>query len=245
MKLFTVVLVLLVSVQAFAKDLDEMTGLQLAPMGGQSSELEQAVGFYARGSLKNQDQLPLSGDGFIKIMKNRNRAFATSDLVQLIEWAAAIMVEYHSGERMQIGDMSKSGGKKVGGHKSHQNGLDADIIYFRKNHKEADPSLHNGFVENFVRKGKVTKNFDTDRNWELIKLLVGTERVSRIFVDKAIKRHLCKYARKKGELAQHAEALRRLRPYPHHDDHMHLRISCPTTSPRCVKQKEPPMGSGC
>src|SRR5690606_10950697 len=83
-------------------------------------------------------------------------------------------------------------------------------------------------------------------NWELVRRLVATGRVTRIFVDRAIKAALCRYAAGlEGGLEAHAATLRRLRPYPNHANHLHVRIRCPEASRRCTPQAEPPEGHGC
>ncbi len=206
--------------------------------------IEQAIGFYANGSLINASALPDQGDGFVKLFRSRNRPWGTDDILSLFQWTAAEMQKrFPGGERLQVGDIANKKGGSTGGHDSHQNGLDMDIVYFRVNHKEIlDTST---FAESFVSHGKVTANFDTARNWETLKLLVSSKWVNRVFMDQAIKKEFCRYAKSIGESLRETETLRRMRPWPNHDDHFHLRIKCPPKSPRCKTQDEPPTGSGC
>lgn len=206
----------------------------------------QVNGFYSNGSLAQPEVLSLEGIGFLKLHRWRNRAYGSLDLVEILERVAAEMVRlFKDGERLQVGDLSAEKGGLISGHASHQNGLDVDLIFLRVNRFEQDPEKTDGMPELFVVKGEVTPNFDTPRNWELIKTLVGSQRVGRIFVDQAIKDHLCSHALKTGEFQSHSETLRRLRPYPNHDNHLHLRITCPKNSPDCKEQEPPPVGSGC
>jgi len=135
-------------------------------------------------------------------------------------------------------------------HSSHQNGLDADVAYLRMNRVERNPDLWGtkGFEESFVANGKVTKNFDLKRNWFLLREVVSNGNVSRIFVGPEIKRAFCNASTRidptlKAEYR--TEILRRLRPYPNHDDHFHLRVKCPPNNERCESQVEPPEGSSC
>src|SRR5690606_28371648 len=136
-------------------------------------------------------------------------------------------------------------GGDISGHASHENGLDVDIAYFRNDHSEQDPEITSGFIERFVRNGKLSANFDLERNWTFIKALTRTGRISRIFTDRVIKNALCRYAESLGELKTEEEALRRLRHWPNHTDHWHVRLTCPEKSPRCKAQDDPPPGSGC
>jgi penicillin-insensitive murein DD-endopeptidase len=251
-------MILSLSFPAAATEFDDLSILSVSEreeMLGTPSEfqdreilkgIEQAVGFYSKGSLLKSDRLPLQSQGLLKIMQARDRGYATGDLVEiLLEAASEIQVNYPKGERLQIGDVSDSNGGQLARHASHQNGLDADIVYFRKNNKEQDPNSVGGFQESFVNQGKVTPNFDSDRNGDFIFRLVESQRVGRIFVDQAIKTHFCqKWKKQLGDPA-YVNVLRKLRPLTNHHDHMHLRLTCPPTSPRCVEQSPPPAGSGC
>jgi penicillin-insensitive murein DD-endopeptidase len=223
---------------------------EIRPLGKPSSFDQgpdgQIVGFYTNGKIIGAAAIPLEGLGLLKLFQPRNRHYASTDLISLLLWTAeTISAGFPGGERMQIGDSSAENGGPISGHASHQNGLDVDIAYFRLDHREQDPQAVDGFQESFVKEGQVTENFDTIRNWETIKLVVSTGRVNRIFVDAAIKKAMCLHAESLGEAAEKTETLRRLRVWPQHDDHFHLRLTCPTRSPECVPQEEPPAGSGC
>jgi penicillin-insensitive murein endopeptidase len=154
------------------------------------------------------------------------------------------------GERVQIGDMASERGGTLSMHSSHQNGLDADIAYLQTDQLERDPEEwgERGFEVDFVRNKHVTRNFDQKRNWFLLKEIVSRGTVSRIFVDPEIKRLFCERSSKLDPTTPEnvrIEVLRRLRPYPDHDDHFHLRIDCPASSKKCLNQAAPPPGSGC
>lgn len=209
--------------------------------------IEQAVGFYSKGSLINPSQLPNDGVGFLKLFQPRDRAYATQDLVTLIENAAsAIALAFPGGERMQMGDFSQREGGQISGHASHQNGLDVDVKFFNHAHLEQDPMGTNGFDEIFVdEKNQVTPNYDFERNEALVKFVVDSGLVRRIFVDGNIKKAFCDRAKASGEYRDDLEWLRRLRPLEGHQDHFHIRIACPTSSPNCVAQEEPPLGTSC
>jgi penicillin-insensitive murein DD-endopeptidase len=214
--------------------------------GTQNPGLEQALGFYSRGSLIHANRMEDVGPGFLKLYLPRNRAFASSDLVKILKDAAAqLSSEYPSGERLQIGDISAENGGWISGHGSHQNGLDADLAYLRVNRHEQSPEATSGFQENFVQRGQVTANFDVARNFRIMQLLVNSRRINRIFVGATIKNRLCSYAQTSGQYEANIETLRRLRPLDHHDDHFHVRILCPAASPRCQAQEEVAPGSGC
>jgi penicillin-insensitive murein endopeptidase len=64
--------------------------------------------------------------------------------------------------------------------------------------------------------------------------------VERIFVNPLIKRELCHNA-----LDNNREWLRKIRPWWHHDDHFHVRLSCPEDNKHCTHQDPLPAGDGC
>jgi penicillin-insensitive murein DD-endopeptidase len=205
----------------------------------------QAIGFYSDGRLTHASSISQSGMGFVKLYRNRGTEFTSSDMTEILRGAALKMYYDHpEGERLQFGDLSIKNGGKLLQHESHQNGLDADIVYLRHSHQEQDPYTEH-FIESFVTHGKLSPNFDLERNWDLLNALVATGRVSRIFVDAVIKRAFCKWARREKGLVGVDETLRRLRPYEKHFDHFHVRITCPLQSPKCITQEEPPEGNGC
>jgi penicillin-insensitive murein endopeptidase len=213
-----------------------------------TGETEQAKGAYASGKLVSPNAIPLEGPGFVKLFADSSgssaRGFGTVDLISIVQHVSARMAQaYPEGERVQVGDLSAERGGSVSGHSSHQNGLDVDLGYFRRDRREGlDES---SFVEEFVKDGELTENFDLERNWALMKAWVSTGRVNRIFVDAAIKKAFCAHSKELGDYADQIETLRRLRPWPHHGDHHHLRISCPANSPSCKPQAEVSSGSGC
>jgi penicillin-insensitive murein endopeptidase len=208
--------------------------------------IEQSIGFYANGNLKNPKNLSLEGEGFVKLFRQRERFWGNDQLIELISDSAMDFKQiYPASERLQVGDLSQKIGGKISGHNSHQNGLDVDLVYFRVNHQEQDLNQTNGFVEKFVENGKLTPNFDLERNWAFIKIIAGKKNVQRIFMDPVIKNAFCDFAKVENEYEQNIEILRKLRPLEAHNDHIHVRILCPEGAKLCTPQEAPPLGSGC
>lgn len=207
----------------------------------------EPIGYYSQGTLSNGVNLPVSGPGFMRLFLARNRGWGTQETTQMIIKSSADMNRSFPGlDRLQIGDISQEGGGAVTDlHSSHQNGQDADLTYYRKNRIEQAPSYTNGFSENMVINNRLSKNFDTARNWELMKRLHAHAEVQRIFVDPVIKKELCRFARTKNELVRYEEILRSLRPLGNHGDHLHVRLKCPRDARECVSQEDPPVGTGC
>ncbi len=205
------------------------------------------IGYYSEGSLRNAVRLPDEGPGFMKLFLHRNRAWGTQEMIDaIVKTTAEMDKSFPKSDRLQVGDISQENGGLVDDlHTSHQNGLDADLTFYRVNKIEQSPSHVNGFQELMVVRGKISRNFDSARNWKFLKELHKNGRVQRIFLDPVIKKEICRYARSVKESAIFLEVLRSLRPYPNHQEHMHVRLKCPADAKECRQQEDPPAGSGC
>ncbi|MGZ3709433.1 MAG: penicillin-insensitive murein endopeptidase, partial [Bdellovibrionota bacterium] len=223
--------------------------LGMVSLAGAAEPQGQVIGFYSHGRLEVANSLPSEGKGFIHLFPARNHFFGSQGMIDLLERTAGAFAADFDGERLQIADISAERGGPVGQHVSHQNGLDADIVYFRNNQHEQTPTEADDFIELFVLSGMISPNFDHERNYQFIRRLVTSGRVNRIFMDPVIKGTLCKYSEGRDDeedgYATRTETLRRMRPYPNHANHMHVRLTCPAASPRCIAQDEVPPGDGC
>ncbi len=63
--------------------------------------------------------------------------------------------------------------------------------------------------------------------------------VERIFINAGIKKLLCETA------GRDRAWLRKIRPWYKHDDHLHVRLSCPPGVAGCKQQEPVPPGDGC
>jgi len=206
----------------------------------------QAIGFYSKGELKFADKMASESTHHIKLFLPRNRGFGTLMLINIAMEASSILnANFPAGERVQFGDMSNKDGGFLSGHNSHQNGLDVDVSYMRMDYREQDQFDIDGFDENFVIKNILSPNFDMERNLFIFKSLVSTNKVNRIFVDQVIKNAICEHVIKIGQRELYRETLRRLRHWPNHLNHFHLRLVCPSDSSKCEEQTPPPDGDGC
>jgi murein endopeptidase len=164
---------------------------------------------YAHGRLENGVQLPELGEDFFTwdpiyhVVPNRpERRWATDRLVNtLLAVLHAYRTEHDGAQRVGIMDLSREHGGPFGkqygglGHASHQNGLDADVLYPRLDGLErraykpslVDRALAQDLVDRFVAAG-----------------------AQRIFVGPRL--HL------RGPRKV-------VIPLAHHDDHLHVRIA--------------------
>jgi hypothetical protein len=138
----------------------------------------KALGLPARrGRLKDGTQLPELGEDFFtwdpvynQIPNRGARRWGTDRLIRTVLTVIhAYRTERDSAQRVGIMDLSRRHGGAFGrnygglGHASHQNGLDADILYPRKDGTEAradkpalvDRKLAQDLVDRFVKAGAV------------------------------------------------------------------------------------------
>lgn len=209
-----------------------------------NSLASESIGYYSNGSVLNSVSIDQYSGHFEKLFRGRKRLYATDHLLSFIsEYVEQYIDQYPNTEKFQIGDISAVNGGQISRHASHQNGLDADLVYLRVN--KAGQDINNPeWGEYFVKNSKLTKNFDIGKNWSLFKMIVSKGGVGRIFVDTAVKKKLCElYGSTMDSLEK--ETLRRLRPAKYHLTHYHLRLKCHPEHKRCQSQPDPVNSTGC
>jgi penicillin-insensitive murein endopeptidase len=204
--------------------------------------LEGAVGEPHHGVLTGGVALPASGDGFRRF-RNDGAGWGHPRLVGAIERAAATVAESRPGAMLLVADMSAEHGGRLGGHRSHRTGRDADLLFYVIT-PDGRPVDNPGFVR--VDKDGLAKvpaalrpgvgsdyvRLDVERTWLLVRALVSDERaqVQWLFVARYIEALLIEHAFARGEsddtIWRAENVLRQPRDSAPHDDHFHLRIAC-------------------
>lgn len=202
-----------------------------------------SIGGPARGCLSGAVHLPADGPGYAVIHLERRRFFGHPDTVRFVDRlgrrasAAGLPTFY-------VGDMAQPrGGPLPFGHASHQTGIDVDL-WFTFATPAPLPVAARGTIELpsmlLANWRAVDPKRFGPRQVTLLRLAATDPRVDRIFVNPVIKATLCR-AIPSGQRSW----LRRLRPWFGHDDHFHVRLSCPAGSPECQAQAPVPPGDGC
>ncbi|MEZ5102215.1 MAG: penicillin-insensitive murein endopeptidase [Thermoleophilia bacterium] len=128
-----------------------------------------AIGLPYAGRLENGVRLPQEGDDYVTWdpVNDRvpNRAWRLYGTEELVRTLLKVIREYRAANpgapRVVVGDMSRKGGGPLDEHVSHQNGLDVDVYFPRKDRELADPgsvsnidmALAQDLVDRFVAAG--------------------------------------------------------------------------------------------
>ncbi len=191
------------------------------------------------GTLMNGSELPEKGVGFENIGE-RTDDWGSGLMVSFIMNAGPLVAAANPGSVMRVGAIAQQYGGAYAPHTSHQNGLDADVLFMGA--KDYSSVLDG--------QGNVTSKFDVEKNWSVWKIATSqqlatsngkpTTAVSMILVDPRIKTFICSWAKSREATldALDYEVLRRLRPTAGHDNHFHLRFKCSPHYASCVNGGE-------
>ena len=217
----------------------ELFGRKAAPAPVQS----RTIGFYSKGCLAGAKALPINGKTWQVMRLSRNRNWGHPELVQFLE-RLANQAPKTGWRGLLVGDMSQPrGGPMRTGHTSHQVGLDADIWFTPMPDRELTRVEREEMSATMVvaeDRKDVDPHVWTSAHVAVIKAAAKDPKVSRIFVNPAIKRALCRDAGSSDRAW-----LSKVRPWWGHDYHFHVRIHCPSDSPDCKDQEPAPASEEC
>lgn len=199
-------------------------------------------GGYTRGCFSGAKTLPVDGATWQAMRLSRNRRWGHPTLVGIIE-DLSIKASRKGWNGLLVGDMSQPrGGPMLTGHRSHQNGLDADIWFTpmpdkRMTYQERESTS----AISVLKKGTF---YVDDARWtkahtNILYLAAQYREVERILVHPGIKKKLC------DTVTGDRKWLRKIRPFWGHHYHFHLRIGCPEGSTGCKSQNATPKSDGC
>jgi penicillin-insensitive murein endopeptidase len=175
------------------------------------------------------------------------------ELVNLVDRAARGVAKRFPGSVLDVGDMSRRGGGDIQRHHSHESGRDIDLGFYALDAKgkQVHARTFIRFEDGAAKSTNVAgADFDLARNWLLVELLVSepAAHVSHIFIAEPLRQRLLAYGRAHASSRRVLDnaAIAMLQPVSSlpHDDHMHVRISCPASMhAACIEySKNAPIG---
>src|ERR1700691_1837594 len=157
----------------------------------------RAYGGYADGCMSGAVALPITGPAWQVMRLSRNRNWGNPELIAFLErfGANAQKVGWNG---LLVGDMAQPrGGPMITGHDSHQIGLDAGIWFMPMPDHVQTPEERemNGAVDMVApARLDVDAKVWTHARTDLIRTAAEDPEVTRIFVNAAIKKALCREA---------------------------------------------------
>ncbi len=158
---------------------------------------------------------------------NSDRSYTTPEVIgTLLDAVEAVQREHPGTCELFIGDLSAPGGGRLCGHKSHQNGRDADIGMYARGNRP---------LGRFVPMD--ASNLDVAKTWVLLENLLKSGRVQYIFMDRKLQKlfhdHALRSGWDKGYLdrlflnvgSRFDKAI--IRHARNHRDHLHVRFYTP------------------
>jgi penicillin-insensitive murein DD-endopeptidase len=202
----------------------------------------RVIGSYAAGCVRGAVPLAPEGPGFQVMRRSRRRFFGHPVLIRYLQELGAAAAQRRLG-LLSVGDLGQSrGGPMPSGHRSHQNGLDADVWFWLPHDGRPLTGTERETVgaPSMLAPDGLGLNAQqwSQRQVELLRLATAFNVVGRIFVNPVIKKALC-------QQFPGASWLQKLRPWWGHDDHFHVRLHCPAGETACQDQDPPPAGDGC
>jgi penicillin-insensitive murein endopeptidase len=206
----------------------------------------RSIGWPWRGTLSGGRALRDSSHlRLLDVHRENGRFWAASSLASLIERAARRVAERHPGAKLPIGEASQRGGGNIHGHRSHENGLDADIGFYLRD-ESGTFVVPPQFVaingrSGLGRLGETRFTFDDNANFTLVEALL-TDRetpVQHLFLSRPLSRRMIAIARRRAASPQLIERLRLMLMQPGsgpraHREHIHVRVYCPPSDrPEC------------
>jgi penicillin-insensitive murein DD-endopeptidase len=166
---------------------------------------------------------------------SHEKSYGHPALVLMLERSAKDLQRVAPGSVLVVGDLSDEKGGPLSGHRSHQSGRDADVVFY-----VLDEHGKSTVLDHYVKFGENGKAldgsgyvFDDWRNWLLVQSWVRDDRagLSHIFISRPLRQRLITYASKQSSFKKYVPEVAALLKQPEdsepHDDHFHVRVSCP------------------
>lgn len=164
-----------------------------------------------------------------------DRSYGHPALVLMLQRSARDIAKAAPGAVMLVGDLSYEHGGPISGHRSHQSGRDADVAFYMKdkNGKRVPAPRFVAFDGDGRARDGSGYVFDDELNWLLVQSWARDTRagLSHIFVSRPLRMRLIRFAERHPQFRKYLPQAQALLKQPErgepHDDHFHVRITCP------------------
>lgn len=187
-----------------------------------------SLGSTNAGRLKNATALPTSGSGFIR-QSRAQRAYGSGLLIDFLKSSSdRFTASNPTCGKLVINEIAVQNGGRYGNHRSHQNGSDVDISYFAKRPWQT-----------VISRGTTISDFKHDCFLKYLKFVSeqkfegtgdpryeGSDIVDLVFVNAAVRKGVCDYAKKNNLTETYKKVLPLLYPEEGHHKHFHMRVRC-------------------
>lgn len=198
-----------------------------------------SVGSITDGYLADGVEVPPEGPHhrIIAQADGRQTNETTDEMRALLLCAAERVAKAHPEHKLHLGNLSRHGGGDIQWSVSHNSGRDADIAFLSVG--EDGRPLAPTVLHHFGRDMEASEDdgtlhrFDVVANWTLVRALIEcpSPGVTHLFAARWLRHAMLRHARERGASPKLIAKARRLVRQPHramaHDDHLHVRISCP------------------
>ncbi|MCA9582033.1 MAG: penicillin-insensitive murein endopeptidase [Myxococcales bacterium] len=195
------------------------------------------------GTLEHAARLPDQARGLLRNPKSPNPdgQYGTREMVALLVRAARAVETDFPGSVLVVNDLSLAGGGPIYHHGSHQNGRDADVLFFYRHRDSEEVFPSKGIPVEPDGTGwdygdltdaadDIPVRLDVARTWRFAQALVEDPavHVQRIFIVEHVRSMLLEEAQRMNAPGAAIERFAAItcQPSVPHDDHFHVRIFC-------------------
>ncbi len=190
--------------------------------------------FHGGGWLVNSTALPNNGDHNV-VPRVKSKSFGSGLTTDTLQWLGDAYLRKYPNDSLCVNHISDHNGGHIG-HKSHENGLDVDM-----NIPSSATNCRRRGLQHYTTYYKQDGKF-FEKNYDLLKMLIGTNKVHVIFVDSSFIRRMCTYTNtldlSEDEKKQRKEIFNRLWHVDGHINHYHIRMKCNAQNVGCKSQAE-------
>lgn len=208
-----------------------------------------AIGSYSKGCLAGAVEMAPEGPTWQVMRLSRQRNWGHPSLINYLRKLAQDAKALDGWPGLLVGDMSQArGGPALSGHRSHQNGLEADIwlIPAPQNQMTRPHRERLKPVSVVLNRSQVHPGGWTDAHARLLRRAASYSEVSRIFVNPPIKKALCDWNARENPADKKAKDwLGKVRPWYGNKTEFHVRLRCPDGNTKCRGQEPPETDDGC